>query len=37
MAITGVLRPGHVAPRVLDLDAAVDHYVRVVGLSETGP
>jgi catechol 2,3-dioxygenase len=36
MAITGVLRPGHVALRVLDLDEAVDHYVRVVGLLETG-
>lgn len=36
MALTGVLRPGHVALRVLDLDAAVDHYANVVGLIETG-
>lgn len=35
MAITGVVRPGHVALRVLDLDAAVVHYRDVVGLIET--
>lgn len=35
MAITGVLRPGHVALRVLDLDAAVRHYTHVIGLFET--
>lgn len=36
MAMTGVLRPGHIALRVLDLDAAVRHYTEVLGLSETG-
>lgn len=34
MAITGVLRPGHVALRVLDLEAAVRHYTGVLGLVE---
>jgi len=32
MAISGVLRPGYVQIRVLDLDAAVKHYVDRVGL-----
>ncbi|HMV54461.1 MAG TPA: catechol 2,3-dioxygenase [Rhodocyclaceae bacterium] len=36
MALTGVLRPGHVALRVLDMDAAVNHYGNVLGLIETG-
>ena len=36
MALTGVLRPGHVALRVLDLDEAIHHYVNVLGLIETG-
>ena len=35
MALTGVLRPGHVQLRVLDLDAAVRHYGSVLGLWET--
>jgi catechol 2,3-dioxygenase len=35
MAITGVLRPGHVALRVMDLDAALTHYRDVLGLVET--
>ena len=35
MALTGVLRPGHVAIRVLDMKAAVKHYVDVLGLDET--
>src|SRR5256885_17269094 len=35
MAVTGVLRPGHVTIRVLDLDAAVEHYTEVLGLVET--
>jgi catechol 2,3-dioxygenase len=35
MAITGVLRPGHVQIRVLDMDAAVTHYTKVLGLWET--
>ncbi|WP_028082040.1 catechol 2,3-dioxygenase [Solimonas soli] len=34
MALTGVLRPGHVAIRVLDLEAALKHYVGVIGLTE---
>ena len=34
MAMTGVLRPGHVALRVLDLVPAVKHYTEVIGLTE---
>jgi catechol 2,3-dioxygenase len=34
MALTGVLRPGHVVLRVLDLDAAVKHYTQILGLAE---
>lgn len=34
MALTGVLRPGHVALRVLDLNQAVTHYTEVLGLIE---
>lgn len=34
MALTGVLRPGHVQLRVLDLEAAVRHYGEVLGLWE---
>ncbi|MBL6751048.1 MAG: catechol 2,3-dioxygenase [Nevskia sp.] len=34
MALTGVLRPGHVALRVLDMKAAVRHYTEVLGLLE---
>lgn len=36
MAMTGVLRPGHAALRVLDLDEAVRFYTNVLGLLETG-
>ena len=36
MAMTGVLRPSHVALRVLDLEPAVKHYTDVLGLLETG-
>ncbi|UCV02776.1 catechol 2,3-dioxygenase [Azonexus sp. IMCC34842] len=36
MAMTGVLRPGHGAIRVLDLEAAVHHYRDIMGLVETG-
>ncbi|AJP56826.1 catechol 2,3-dioxygenase [Pandoraea vervacti] len=36
MALTGVLRPGHVALRVLDMQAALTHYTEVIGLIETG-
>jgi len=36
MALTGVLRPGHVALRVMDLPAAVTHYTEVLGLREVG-
>ena len=35
MALTGVLRPGHIVIRVLDMEAAVNHYVEVLGLIET--
>ncbi|MGB1563487.1 MAG: catechol 2,3-dioxygenase [Sinimarinibacterium flocculans] len=34
MAFTGVLRPGHVSIRVLDLEAALKHYIEVIGLIE---
>lgn len=34
MALTGVLRPGHVALRVMDLAAAMTHYTEVLGLIE---
>lgn len=36
MALSDVLRPGHVGIRVTDMDAAVTHYTEVVGLIETG-
>ncbi len=36
MAMTGVLRPGHVAIRVLDLEEGINHYKNVLGLVETG-
>ena len=35
MAINGVLRPGHVAIRVSEMEAAVRHYTEVLGLIET--
>src|SRR4029453_9617793 len=35
MALTGVLRPGHVQLRVLNLEHAVKHYTEVLGLIET--
>ncbi len=35
MALSAVLRPGHIALRVLDLDAAVRHYTNSIGLIET--
>ncbi len=35
MGMNGVLRPGHAAIRVLDLDTAVRHYTDVLGLVET--
>lgn len=35
MSMTGVLRPGHVQLRVLDLDEAVTHYREYMGLIET--
>lgn len=34
MALTGVLRPGYIQIRVLDIDAAIEHYVARVGLHE---
>ncbi|NMG64738.1 catechol 2,3-dioxygenase [Azoarcus indigens] len=36
MAMTDVLRPGHVSLRVLDLEAGIHHYKNVLGLIETG-
>ncbi|VWB80624.1 catechol 2,3 dioxygenase [Burkholderia pseudomultivorans] len=36
MSMQGVLRPGHVALRVMDLEEAVRHYCDVLGLLETG-
>lgn len=36
MAITGVLRSGFMQLRVLEMDKALDHYVKVLGLSEVG-
>jgi catechol 2,3-dioxygenase len=36
MAMSGVLRPGHIVLRVLDLEEALRHYVDVIGLIETG-
>src|SRR5437870_13330566 len=35
MALTGVLRPGHVAIRVLEMAPALKHYTEVLGLIET--
>src|SRR5438093_1842519 len=34
MALTGVLRPGHVAIRVLEMAPALKHYIEVLGLTE---
>ncbi|WP_050469188.1 catechol 2,3-dioxygenase [Herbaspirillum chlorophenolicum] len=36
MALTGVLRPGHVQLRVLDLEASVKYYTQTIGLIENG-
>ena len=36
MSFEGVIRPGHAAMRVLDLDEALIHYTEYVGLIETG-
>ncbi|MBK6653527.1 catechol 2,3-dioxygenase [Zoogloea sp.] len=36
MAVTGVMRPGHMQLRVLDLEEGVNHYKNVLGLVETG-
>jgi len=36
MALTGVLRPGHVQVRVLDMAEAKHFYSNVLGLVETG-
>lgn len=36
MAVTGVLRPGHVQLRVLDMNESVHFYTNVMGLKETG-
>ena len=34
MAMSGVLRPGHVQLRVLDVDEALEHYIERLGLIE---
>lgn len=34
MALTGVLRPGYIQLRVLDVDSAMTHYVDRIGLDE---
>ena len=31
----GIMRPGHVQIRVLDMEAALKHYVDLLGLIET--
>ena len=36
MGMTGVLRPGHMQLKVLDLDEAVEFYSNVLGLVQTG-
>lgn len=36
MSMKDVLRPGHVAIRVLEMGEAINHYVNVLGLIETG-
>jgi len=36
MALTGVIRPGHIQLRMLDLEEGVKHYRDVLGLQETG-
>ena len=36
MAMTGVLRPGHISLRVLDLEEGINFYKNVLGLVETG-
>ena len=36
MATTGVMRPGHIQLRVLDIDESVEFYKNVLGLVETG-
>ena len=36
MALTGVLRPGHVVIRVLEMEPALKHYRDVLGLVEMG-
>ena len=36
MAMTGVLRPGHIALRVLDLEEGIKFYKDTLGLLETG-
>ncbi|WP_321968932.1 catechol 2,3-dioxygenase [Paraburkholderia tropica] len=36
MALTGILRPGHVQMRVHDLQASVEFYTNIFGLLETG-
>ena len=36
MATTGVMRPGHIQLRVLDLDESTTFYKDVLGLVETG-
>ena len=35
MSFTGVMRPGHAAIRVLDMDASVTYYTERLGLIKT--
>ena len=36
MAMTGVIRPGHISLRVLDLEEGINFYKNTLGLVETG-
>jgi len=36
MSFCGVLRPGHVLLKVMDMEAALFHYKELIGLQETG-
>ena len=36
MSFTGVMRPGHVSLRVLEMGPAITHYVDHLGMIKTG-